>query len=70
MLKSDVYKWMVANSYKFGFVRTVSSEEWHYEFQPSLASKGPYGGIGQALKDKESRNSLLFNSDLNLDTLA
>lgn len=70
VLKSDVYKWMVANSYKFGFVRTVSSEEWHYEFQPSLASKGPYGGIGQALKDKKSRNSLLFYTDLNLDTLA
>jgi hypothetical protein len=28
------YKWMNANAYKFGFVRTLSFEEWHFEYRP------------------------------------
>ena len=29
-----LYKWLIANAYKYGFTRTTSSEGWHWEFQP------------------------------------
>lgn len=32
----SVYKWMVANAPKFGFVRTVPSERWHWEYLPNV----------------------------------
>lgn len=70
VLNESAYQWLIQNAHKYGFVRTVSSEEWHFEFQPDLAAKGPYGGISQALRDQKSRNGLLFYSDLNLDTLS
>jgi LAS superfamily LD-carboxypeptidase LdcB len=30
-----VYAWLVANAHSFGFVRTVKSERWHWEYIPS-----------------------------------
>lgn len=63
------YVWMVKNSWRFGFVRTVSTEEWHFEYQPAMSRKGPYGGIPQALSSKSKRDSLLFYKDLGLDSL-
>lgn len=30
-----VYKWLVKNGLKYGFVRTVSSERWHWEYIPT-----------------------------------
>lgn len=69
-LSESVYKWMIKNAHKYGFVRTVSSEEWHFEFRPNLAAKGPYGGFERAIKDSKARASLLFYSDLGLDKLA
>lgn len=39
------YKWLVKNSWKFNFVRTVGNEEWHFEHWPSVASGGPYSKI-------------------------
>lgn len=44
-LKTENYKWLIKNSYKFGFIRTVSSEEWHFEYLPNLAKQGPYAKI-------------------------
>lgn len=44
-LRPENYKWLVKNSWKFGFIRTVRSEEWHYEYLPSLAKKGPYAKV-------------------------
>jgi LAS superfamily LD-carboxypeptidase LdcB len=32
--KNKAYKWLVKNAIKFGFVRTVESETWHWEYQP------------------------------------
>lgn len=29
--KPEVYKWLVKNAIKFGFIRTVPSERWHWE---------------------------------------
>ena len=28
------YKWMVENGWKYGFVRTVKKERWHWEYRP------------------------------------
>lgn len=68
-LNSTNYVWMIKNSYKFGYVRTVSNEEWHFEYQPEMALKGPYGGIPSALKNEGKRNASMFYSDLGLDIL-
>lgn len=69
VLKSDVYTWMIKNAHKYGFIRTVKTEEWHFEFRPTIARLGPYAGIKSA-KDPASRNSALFYQDLGLNTLA
>lgn len=34
--KPEVYKWLVLNAYKFGWVRTVPSERWHWEKRDDL----------------------------------
>lgn len=31
---SQVYKWLARNAGRFGFVRTVKSEPWHWEYRP------------------------------------
>jgi LAS superfamily LD-carboxypeptidase LdcB len=31
---TSTYKWMAAHAKRFGFVRTVPSEPWHWEFRP------------------------------------
>ncbi len=32
--KGGTYHWLCYNAYKYGFIRTVSSEEWHFEYRP------------------------------------
>lgn len=29
-----IFEWLMLNAYKYGFVRTVKSEEWHWEYRP------------------------------------
>ena len=31
---SSQYRWMSLNAYKYGFIRTVTSERWHWDFYP------------------------------------
>jgi predicted chitinase/LAS superfamily LD-carboxypeptidase LdcB len=59
-LNPENYKWLVKNSWKFGFIRTVSSEEWHYEYLPTPAKSGPYAKV----KDSASNG---FYADLGLN---
>jgi LAS superfamily LD-carboxypeptidase LdcB len=47
-LNESVYKWMIKNSWKFGFVRTVSSEEWHFEYWPTESKSGPYAKVSKS----------------------
>ena len=61
-LNSSVYKWLVTNSWKFGFVRAVKSEEWHFEYKPDKAKLGPYALISNS-------ESNLFFSDLGLNNI-
>lgn len=30
------YKWMIENAVKYGFIRVIPSEIWHYEYIPSI----------------------------------
>jgi hypothetical protein len=39
------YKWLVLNAYKYGFIRTVKSERWHWEFMPDSLNPFWYVGI-------------------------
>jgi LAS superfamily LD-carboxypeptidase LdcB len=57
------YKWLVMNSWKFGFVREVYNEEWHFDYLPDLAKKGPYG----KLPSNGGKN--LYFADLGLDNI-
>jgi Gpi18-like mannosyltransferase len=59
--KAKNYQWLVKNSWKFGFLRTVKSEEWHFEYWPELAKKGPYA--------KLSKTNELYYSDLGINNL-
>lgn len=47
-LNESVYTWMIKNSWKFGFVRTVSSEEWHFEYWPTESKSGPYAKVSKS----------------------
>ena len=44
-LKTANYVWLIKNSWKYGLIRTVPTEEWHFEYEPALAKNGPYGAI-------------------------
>lgn len=58
-LNSPNYVWLVKNSYKFGFIRTVGTEEWHYEYLPDAAKQGPYAKVA-------GTNGNKFYNDLGL----
>jgi hypothetical protein len=61
-LNDKVYIWLCKNSWKYGFIRAVGSEEWHFEYWPDKAKKGPY-----ALVKPQPGNG--FYADLGLDKL-
>ena len=64
ILNEQVYIWLCKNSWKYGFIRAVSTEEWHFEYWPDKAKKGPY-----ALVKPQSGDDKLFYADLGLDKL-
>lgn len=33
--RNTAYKWLVKNAVNYGFIRTVASETWHWEYKPS-----------------------------------
>ena len=61
-----IYTWLVKNSWRFGFIRAVSSEEWHYDYLPDLAKNGPYGKLPNTDKGLVSTK---FYKDWDLDNL-
>lgn len=58
------YTWLIKNAHKFGFVRTVASEEWHFEYKPEVAKNGPYAGLAHKGGGKGGANK--FYKDLHL----
>lgn len=63
-LNDKVYVWMVKNSWRYGFVRAVNSEEWHYEYRPKESPNGPYAKV-----KPEGSNKNLYYPDLGLDNI-
>jgi hypothetical protein len=39
--RGDRYNWLCFNGWKYGFIRTVASEAWHFKYSPSQAKNGP-----------------------------
>jgi hypothetical protein len=80
-LNEKLYIWLVKNSWKYNMIRAVGSEEWHFEFWPNEAKKGPYGRLpakgdrNYALRrnypsiGNSDPNNLYF-ADLGLDKLS
>lgn len=54
---TDVYVWMALNGWKYGFIRGVRSETWHFEYHPSQAKQGPYAIVG---KDTNYNRTMAF----------
>lgn len=44
-LNKEMYTWLCKNSWKYGFIRAVPSEEWHFEYWPDKAKNGPYAKV-------------------------
>tara|TARA_A100001201_G_scaffold8659_1_gene13107 strand:+ start:1626 stop:3890 length:2265 start_codon:yes stop_codon:yes gene_type:complete len=63
--KDGVYAWLVANSYKFGFVRTVTTEEWHFEYNPEWAAKGPFGRLKPSSSNRWHGQDKYFQNGTN-----
>ncbi len=57
---TPVYVWMAVNGWKYGFVRAVRSETWHYEYWPSLAKKGPYAKLSGGKPDANYQRVMAF----------
>lgn len=38
---SDGYKWLARHGWKYGFIRTVKTEPWHFGYKPETAKDGP-----------------------------
>jgi len=54
---TNVYVWMALNGWKYGFIRAVKSETWHFEYHPNEAKKGPYAIVG---KDTNYNRTMAF----------
>lgn len=65
-LNSSVYVWLIRNSWRFGFVRSVASEEWHFDYLPDLISKK---STGKPYAKLEGTQANRFYSDLGLQNL-
>jgi len=42
------YDWLKRNGPRFGFVRTVNKEPWHWEYRPAIAQTGAFKAPGVA----------------------
>jgi LAS superfamily LD-carboxypeptidase LdcB len=66
-LKEENYTWLAKNAHKYGFVRGVSSEEWHFEYRPDKAVQGPYAIVKPGSGGKLVNNG--WYADLGLNNL-
>jgi LAS superfamily LD-carboxypeptidase LdcB len=66
-LKEQNYIWLAKNAHKYGFVRTVSSEEWHFEYRPDVSAQGPYAIVKPGSGGKLVNNG--WYADLGLNNL-
>jgi hypothetical protein len=57
---TSVFVWMALNGWKYGFVRTVSTETWHFEYHPERAKKGPYAGFRSGTADANYQRTMTY----------
>ncbi len=66
---SPGYKWLCKHGWKFGFIRTVSSEPWHFGYRPTKAKNGPTALLaytyqpGKPTKETTNRWNNVFGSE-------
>jgi hypothetical protein len=60
----DCYK-----HFKYGFVRTVSTETWHYEYHPNDAKRGPYAGFKGSPDANYKRTMAFKGKQINLASI-
>ncbi len=64
---TSTFVWMALHGWKYGFVRSVKSETWHFEYWPTLAPKGgPYVKLGGKADANYSRTMTLNGTSYNL----
>jgi len=63
-LNTKTYDWLIKNSWRYKFVRAVATEEWHFDYMPSIAGNGPYAKLNSSKRDSNR-----FYADLGLDKL-
>jgi len=65
---SDGYKWLCKEGWKYGFIRTVKSEPWHFGYLPEKAKNGPTALLpyiyepGRSYRDTTNRWNNVFGS--------
>ena len=65
---SEGYKWLCKEGWKYGFIRTVQSEPWHFGYSPEKAKNGPTAILpyiyepGRSYKDTTNRWNNVFGS--------
>jgi len=62
--RNKTYEWMVRNAIKFGFVRTLPKEVWHWEYQPwtYITSKKANDGYAFVPKNDASWMGIPMNA--------
>ena len=66
---SEGYKWMCRHGWKYGFIRTVNTEPWHFGYKPEQAKNGPTAILnyryepGVAYKQTTNRWNNVFGAE-------
>jgi hypothetical protein len=66
---SEGYKWLCKHGWKFGFIRTVGTEPWHFGYRPTIAKNGPTALLtytyqpGKTTKQTTNRWNNVFGSE-------
>lgn len=54
--QGKVYEWLVKNAYRFGFIRTIPSERWHWEYWGKWPGQKRPDWVGGARNQKNRLN--------------
>lgn len=67
---TDQFKWLCFNGWKYGFIRVVASESWHFKYSPSQAKNGPTAVLPYSYRSgKNSWNDVFGENEPNWSTL-
>ena len=64
------FKWLCFNGWKYGFIRVVASESWHFKYSPSQAKNGPTAVLPYTYRSgKNSWNDVFGPNEPNWSTI-